>query len=183
MACSNPYAPCCCPAPGPCHTQTSACYAPTGPTGPTGPANPSASDSFTVGHVFPTPVAIPATTGLIIPFNAILAGNASSYATGFGVFTAPSKGLYLINVTVGIQATAATTITTSILKNHVAQLSHNLPISGAGSFTQQLSSVVQLSGSEILHIQCLSSVDGRASLATSVYPGCVTSLSITPLSS
>lgn len=118
-----------------------------------------------------------------MPFNSFVASSSPSYLIGTGVYQAPAKGLYLFNVTVGIAAAAATSIVTSILRNGTAQLSHSLLIPSAGLATQQLGTVLSLAGGDTVQIQCLNSGAGAATLAGSVFPGYLTSLSITPLSS
>lgn len=194
MACQNPYTPPCCQptsqcyGPPCCHapaTSATISYASAGPTGPTGPANPSASGSFTVAHISP-PSQVPiSTTGTTVPYNAYIVGSSIDFMIGNGMYRAPSKGLYLINATIGINASADTTITTSFMKNSVTQLSHVLPVAATNSTvaTQQLSTVIQLGAGETLQIQCQSSVSNVATLATAIFPAYLTSLSITPLSS
>lgn len=192
MSCANPYAstpcgyapppcgyappPCACPPP-PC--ATSICCA---PTGPTGPANPSAAGSFTVGYFSTTPATIPAASGFFVPFNAFTAGSSPSYLIGTGVFQAPSSGLYMVNLTVGITAAAPTVIVASLMKNGVAQLSYSAPIFVAGTSSLQLSTVLQLSGGDVFQVQCQDTGAGGATLAAAVFPGYSTSLAITPLS-
>jgi hypothetical protein len=191
MPCSNPYAPsapCCssqqppscgCTAPAACCAPSSVCCA---PTGPTGPANPLASGSFTVGYFSTAPATIPSSVGFFVPFNVFLASNSPSYLIGTGVYQAPASGLYLFNVTIGISAAAATSVITSILRNNVQQLSHGIQIAVAGLATQQLNTVLQLAGGDIVQIQSQKTGEGAATLAGSDVPGYLTSLSVTPLS-
>jgi hypothetical protein len=72
-------------------------------------------------------------------------------------------------------------VVTAILRNSAAQLSHSIPIAAAGLSTQQLSTVLQLSGGDIVQIQSQTTA-GAATLAGAVLPGYLTSLSVTPLS-
>ena len=136
-----------------------------------------------MGYFSNAPDTIPATgTNFFVPFNVYLASNSPSYIMTTGVYQAPASGLYLFNVTIGISAAAATSIVSSILQNSTPQLSHGIQIPAAGFATQQLSTVIQLTAGDYVQIQSQNTGAGAATLAGSVVPGYLTSMSITPLS-
>jgi hypothetical protein len=129
-------------------------------------------------------MAIPATPGGFIPFNAFLANTSPNYLIGTGFFQAPSPGgLYLVSVTIGITAADPTTIVSSLMKNNVAQLSYSSNIFSAGTSSLQITTVIQMNGGDLLQVQCQNMGEGAATLAAAVFPGYSTSLSVTPLSS